>query len=150
MIDPSLGCLKSAETRTIRRDYSSDYWAEGRMRCRIFSRTSGSFCATSKIESYSSTERPWSVIAFARALTASFKMRSLSSRLLGETWRRLDLSVCCGDEENPRGKQQDSSGRTHQNSHNCLLCTLRPLAMDEQTVSKQRRTKTGPGKSGSS
>src|SRR6266446_7655855 len=32
LIDPSLGCLKSAETRAIWRDYSSDYWAEGRMR----------------------------------------------------------------------------------------------------------------------
>src|SRR6266487_4528786 len=65
-------------------------------------------------------------------------------RLVGETGRRrLDLSVRCGNGENPRGKQQDSSGRTHQNSHNCLLCTLRPLAMDEQTVSKQRRKKTG-------
>src|SRR6516225_461771 len=53
-------------------------------------------------------------------------------RLLGETGRRLDLSVCCGDEQNPRGKQQDSSGRTHQNSHNCLLCTLRPLAMSKR------------------
>ena len=34
-------------------------------------------------------------------------------RLLGETGRRLDLSVCCGGEENPCDKQQDSSGRTH-------------------------------------
>src|SRR6266568_9471687 len=32
LIDPSLGCLKSAGTRAIWRDYSSDYWAEGRMR----------------------------------------------------------------------------------------------------------------------
>src|SRR6266566_7164188 len=71
-------------------------------------------------------------------------------RLLRETGRRrLDLSVCCGDEENPRGKQQDSSGRTHQNSHNCLLCTLRPLAMSkwcENTVGR----KPVRGKSGSS
>src|SRR6266699_6600821 len=124
------------------------------------------------MESYSSSERPWSVTAFARALTASFKMRSLSGggrcrypllivlletghpldggcrrvkllvrdvrRLLRETGRRrLDLSVCCGD-KNPRGKQQDSSGRTNQNSHNCLLCTLRPLA-----VSKRYRNSVG-------
>src|SRR5262249_62370067 len=39
----------------------------------------GSFCATSRIESYSSTERPRSVTAFARAFTASFKTRSLSA-----------------------------------------------------------------------
>src|SRR6266699_5390527 len=136
------------------------------------------------MESYSSSERPWSVTAFARALTASFKMRSLSGggrcrypllivlletghpldggcrrvkllvrdvrRLLGETGRRrLDLSVCCGDEENPRGKQQDSSGRTHQNSHNCLLGTLRPLAMSKWCENSVGR-KQVRGKSGSS
>jgi hypothetical protein len=70
-------------------------------------------------------------------------------RLLGETGRRLDLSVCCGGEENPRGKQQDSSGRTHQNSHNCLLCTLRPLAMSKWCENSVGR-KQVRGKSGSS
>jgi hypothetical protein len=58
MIDPSLGCLSGAGKPVLQSDYSSDYLAEKRMRSRIFSRTSGSFCATSRIESYSSTERP--------------------------------------------------------------------------------------------
>jgi hypothetical protein len=38
---------------------------EGRMRSRTFPRTSGSFCATSIMELYSSTERPWSATGVA-------------------------------------------------------------------------------------
>ena len=43
----------------------------GLMRCRIFSRTSGSFCATRMIELNSSTESPCSVTAFDNASLAS-------------------------------------------------------------------------------
>jgi hypothetical protein len=56
----------------------------------------------------------------------------------------LDLSVCCGGEENSRGKQQDSSGRTHQNSHNCLLCTLRPLAGANGVETASDGNRSGP------
>ena len=55
------------------------YLAVGRRRWRIFSRTSGSFCATTRIEVYSSTERPWSVTAFTSAVFASEAMRSFSA-----------------------------------------------------------------------
>jgi hypothetical protein len=36
----------------------SGYFAEGSMRCLSFCRTSGSFCATSRMAEYSPTERP--------------------------------------------------------------------------------------------
>jgi hypothetical protein len=51
-------CGQARAQRDRPRDDSSNYWPEGRKRWRIFSRTPGSFCATSRIESYSSTDSP--------------------------------------------------------------------------------------------
>ena len=51
----------------------------GRNRWIIFSRTVASFCATTRIAVYSSTERPWSVIALTSALFPSSAIRRLSA-----------------------------------------------------------------------
>jgi hypothetical protein len=52
--------------------------SDGRILRMIFWRTSGLFCATTMIDSYSLTDRPLSVTALTIALSASSAMRSRS------------------------------------------------------------------------